>query len=156
MAGAERPLASAGKRRWTLLYDADCGLCAWLLSLVLRWDRAGRLRPLALQRTEADELLGELAPAERIASWHLVAPSGERRSAGAALPALLRLLPGGRLPAACLERAPEFTERGYGWVAAHRSFLSRPVAPSSKRRARRHVRRRERACNADRRRRLRR
>src|SRR5436190_19664464 len=91
--------------RWIVLYDDDCGFCKWLLALLLRWDRAGRLRPLALQRTEADELLAELTPEQRMASWHLIAPTGERRSAGAALAPLLRSLPGGRLPAAGLAHA---------------------------------------------------
>jgi hypothetical protein len=40
------------ERRWALLYDADCGFCTWLLSALLRWDRAGRLHPIALQRSE--------------------------------------------------------------------------------------------------------
>ena len=63
-----------------VLYDAECGLCKWLLSGLLRWDRAARLHPIALQRSEADDLLRELTPAERMASWHLISPTGERRS----------------------------------------------------------------------------
>ena len=111
-------------RRWAVLYDADCGFCTWLLSVLLRWDRSGRLRPIALQRSEADDLLRKLAPAERMASWHLISPTGERRSGGAAMPPLLRALPAGRLPAAGCERFPGLTERGYRWVAEHRSQLS--------------------------------
>jgi predicted DCC family thiol-disulfide oxidoreductase YuxK len=132
-----------GERRWAVLYDADCGFCKWLLAGLLRWDRAGRLRPIALQRPEADELLEELAPAQRMASWHVISPAGDRRSGGDALPPLLRLLPAGRLPAAGFARFPRLTDRAYRWVAEHRSELSRLVPSSAKQRAGRVVQRRE-------------
>jgi predicted DCC family thiol-disulfide oxidoreductase YuxK len=128
---------------WVVLYDADCGLCKWLLSGLLRWDRAERLHPLALQRPEADDLMQELTPDERMASWHLISPSGERHSGGSALPPLLRLLPAGRLPAAVFARFPRFTEEGYRWVAQHRSWLSKLIPSSAKRRAAERVRERE-------------
>jgi predicted DCC family thiol-disulfide oxidoreductase YuxK len=128
---------------WTVLYDGDCGFCKWLLSGLLQWDRAERLRPVALQRPEADELLSDLSTEQRMASWHLVSPDGERRSGGAALPPLLRLLPAGRLPAAAFARAPRITDRGYRWVAEHRSQLSRWVPSGLKRRAARRVESRE-------------
>ena len=124
---------------WAVLYDADCGLCTWLLSVLLRWDRSGRLHPIALQRPEAGDLLRELTPAERMASWHLISPTGERLSGGAALPPLLRALPAGRLPAAVCERFPGLTDRGYRLVADHRSKLSRWLPSSAKRRARQRV-----------------
>jgi predicted DCC family thiol-disulfide oxidoreductase YuxK len=126
-----------------VLYDSDCGFCKWLLAAVLRWDRAGRLQPIALQRPEADDLLHDVAPAERMASWHLIGPEGERHSGGAAAPPLLRLLPAGRFPAAVLARFPALTERGYRWVAEHRSQLSRLVPASAKQRASRRVHERE-------------
>jgi predicted DCC family thiol-disulfide oxidoreductase YuxK len=133
-----------GARRWTVLYDADCGFCIWLLSCLLRWDRGTRLRPIALQRSEADGLLGELAPAERMASWHLISPAGERRSGGAAVAPLLRLLPAGRFAAAAFARFPGLTDRGYRWIAEHRSRFSRFVPAGAKRRAAERVRRPER------------
>ena len=126
-----------------VLYDADCGFCKWLLAGLLRWDRAERLRPLALQRPGADELLLDLGPAERMASWHLISPTGTRRSGGAAVAPLLRLLPRGRVPAAAFARFPKLTERGYRWVAEHRSQLSRWVPTSFKRHASERVRQRE-------------
>ena len=128
---------------WAVLYDADCGFCKWLLSALLRWDRAGRLQPIALQRPEAEELLRELTPTERMASWHLVSPSGERHSGGAALAPLLRVLPAGRIPAAGLARLPNLTDRGYRWVAEHRSQLSRWVPSRAKHSAAQRVERRE-------------
>jgi len=112
----------------------------WLLALLLRWDRRGRLRPAPLQGPEAGELLADLDPAERMASWHLISPDGERSSGGAAIGPLLRLLPGGGVPAAVITRFPGLTARGYRWVAENRSGLSRWVPKGSKDRARERVR----------------
>jgi predicted DCC family thiol-disulfide oxidoreductase YuxK len=131
--------------RWVVLYDADCGFCKWLLAGLFRWDREARLRPIALQRPEADDLLPDLAPPERMASWHLISPTGARRSEGAAVAPLLRLLPQGRVPAAAFARFPRLTERGYRWVAEHRSQLSRWVPMSFKQHASERVRQREQA-----------
>ena len=124
-----------GRRGWLVLYDAECGLCMWLLSLLLRWDRRRRLRPVALQAAGTDDLLHDVAPAERMASWHLISPGGDRWSGGAALAPLLGLLPGGRLPAAAFARLPDLTDRGYRWVADRRTSLSRLVPAWAKRRA---------------------
>jgi predicted DCC family thiol-disulfide oxidoreductase YuxK len=126
-----------------VLYDADCGLCKWLLAGFLRLDRDRRLRPLALQRDEAAALLADLEPSERMASMHLVSADGSRLSGGAALPPLLRAMPGGRLPAAALARFPRFSAAGYRWIAAHRVQLSRFVPRGAKRHAAERVRERE-------------
>lgn len=128
---------------WLVLYDGDCGLCKWLLAGLLRFDRAGHLRPVALQRPEAEALLADLDPAERMASMHLVSPDGARTSGGEALPALLGLLSGGRLPAAALGRFPRSTDRFYRWVATHRIGISRFVPRRLKQRAAERVRARE-------------
>jgi predicted DCC family thiol-disulfide oxidoreductase YuxK len=128
---------------WLVLYDGDCGLCKWLLAGLLRFDRGRRLRPVALQRPEAEALLADLDPVERMASMHLVSPEGTRTSGGEALPALLRLLWGGRLPAAVLGRFPRFTDWFYRWVATHRIGISRFVPGGVKRRAAERVRQRE-------------
>jgi predicted DCC family thiol-disulfide oxidoreductase YuxK len=126
-----------------VLYDDDCGLCKWLLAGLLAWDRGGHLRPLALQRPEAAALLADLTPAERMESWYLIAPGGERHAAGAALAPLLRQLPGGTIAAVVPARAPRCTERGYRWVATHRARLSRLIPQALKRRAAARVHRRE-------------
>jgi predicted DCC family thiol-disulfide oxidoreductase YuxK len=131
--------------RAVVLYDADCGFCTWLLAGLLRFDRPQRLRPVALQRAEAGDLLGDLTPAERMASWHLVCGAGARFSAGAALAPLLALLPRGRVPAAVVARLPGITERAYRRTADHRTQLSRWVPAGAKRRARELVLQRERA-----------
>lgn len=122
-----------------VLYDAECGICRTLLAGLLAWDRERRLRPVALQDLEADELLADMPPAERMSSWHLLSPSGGRQSAGAALPPLLRLLPGGAAPAAVFARFPAATERGYRWIADHRSALARLLPAALKRRADRYL-----------------
>jgi predicted DCC family thiol-disulfide oxidoreductase YuxK len=135
---------TGNQNRWIVLYDRDCGICNWLLSGLLHWDRAERLRPIALQRPQADALLADLTQAERTDSWHLISPSGERHSGGTALPFLLRLLPKGNVPAAALERLPALTDAGYRWVAQHRSQLSKLVPRNLKQRAAERVQKRER------------
>jgi predicted DCC family thiol-disulfide oxidoreductase YuxK len=127
----------------TILYDADCGFCQWTLAGVLAWDRRRRLRPLALQRPEADRLLAGMDHDTKMASWHLVAPDGRVHSAGAAVPALLRLLPGGAPLAALAARLPGVTDRAYRWVATHRTPLSRPVPRRWKTAAKRRIARYE-------------
>lgn len=111
----------------TVIYDADCGFCRLGLALLLIWDRRRSLEALALRSPGADRLLADLSPEQRNASWHLVDEAGRRNSAGAALAPALSLLPGGRLPAGLVARAPRITERGYRWVVDHRGFLGRFV-----------------------------
>ena len=115
-----------------MLYDADCGLCVWLVSLLLAWDRRGLVRPCAIQGERAQGLLSDLGPEARLSSWHLISPDGGRSSGGAAFAPLLRLLPGGAPGAAVTSAAPGLSERGYRWVADHRSALSRLVPARSK------------------------
>jgi predicted DCC family thiol-disulfide oxidoreductase YuxK len=85
-----------------------------------------------------------MTPAERAASWHLVAPDGRRWSAGYAAAPLLRLLPGGRLPAFALGAAPELTDRAYRRVAEHRSWFSKLIPERAKARADRAISSRQR------------
>jgi predicted DCC family thiol-disulfide oxidoreductase YuxK len=102
---------------------------------VLRWDRRRTLEPVALQDGRAAALLADLDEEERMRSAHLVSPGGKRWSGGHAAPPLLRLLPGGRLPAALLGSTPELTERAYRWVAEHRGGFGRPVGARARARA---------------------
>ncbi|HWC86369.1 MAG TPA: DCC1-like thiol-disulfide oxidoreductase family protein [Solirubrobacteraceae bacterium] len=130
--GVMMPTGSAERATWTLLYDADCGFCRVALASLLALDRGPRIRPVALQGPEAATLLADVDPARRADSWHLISPEGDRFSAGAGGPPLLRLLPGGRVPAALLAAAPGPTERAYRWVADHRSALSRWLPSGAK------------------------
>jgi predicted DCC family thiol-disulfide oxidoreductase YuxK len=118
-----------------LLYDSDCGFCRWSLGKVLAWDRRGRIRPVSLQSKEAEELLAGLSEDERLGSWHLVGPDGQLHSAGAGIATLLSLLPGGSPLAAVAARTPRAMERGYRWVAGHRSLWGKLVTDGAKRRA---------------------
>jgi predicted DCC family thiol-disulfide oxidoreductase YuxK len=107
-----------------LLYDADCGFCRWAVDKVLAWNRAGVLRPVALQSPEADGLLPGLNEPTRMASWHLVI-DGAVHSGGAVAAPLLRLLPGGRPLASIAAAFPGLTERAYRLVARNRDGLGR-------------------------------
>ena len=128
-----------------LLYDAECRFCRWSLAWVLRSDRRQAVRPVALQTGEALKLLGPMGEAERMRSWHLVAPDGRTALAGAAAAPLARLLPGGRGPAALLGLSPSLVERAYECIARHRSSLSRPLSRGAIRRADELIAARERA-----------
>jgi predicted DCC family thiol-disulfide oxidoreductase YuxK len=124
-----------------VFYDADCGLCRWLLAKVLAWDRRRRLRPVALQDpAEADRLLGGSPADRRMASWHLVTPDGRVHSAGAAVPPLLRALPGGRPLARIAGAVQPATDRAYRFVADNRSTFGRLLTAGARRRAAERVR----------------
>jgi predicted DCC family thiol-disulfide oxidoreductase YuxK len=109
-----------------LLFDADCGFCRWATAKLLRWDRAGRLRPVPLQSGEAETLLASVPADLRPLSWHLVV-DGRVRSGGRAVAPLLRMLPRGRLLAAVADLTPGGTDATYRWVARHRRRLGRIV-----------------------------
>jgi predicted DCC family thiol-disulfide oxidoreductase YuxK len=115
-----------------VLYDPDCGFCRVSLALLLRWDRRGRLRPVALGTEEADALLQAMPSDERMASWHLV-EGGTVHSGGAAFPPVFARLPGGRPLARASERFPGASDRLYRWAADHRSLLGRPLPASARR-----------------------
>ena len=70
-----------------LLYDADCGFCRWAIDKLLAWDRAGRLRPAALQGPEPT-VSCRMSEEKRMGSWHLVV-DGDVYSGGAAAAPLL-------------------------------------------------------------------
>jgi predicted DCC family thiol-disulfide oxidoreductase YuxK len=107
-----------------LLYDADCGFCRWAVDRVLAWDRAGKLRPAALQGPEAGRLLGGMSEEAKMASWHLVI-DGNVYSGGAVAAPLLRLLPGGRPLAPLVAAFPGLSDRAYRLVARNRDSFGR-------------------------------
>jgi predicted DCC family thiol-disulfide oxidoreductase YuxK len=113
-----------------ILYDADCGFCRWSADKILAWDFHHRLRPVALQDPEADRLLAGMDRQRRMASWHLVTPDGRISSAGAAIPELMRLLPGGLPVAFIAGLAPGPTEMAYRFVANHRDRLASLIGPN--------------------------
>ena len=109
--------------RTALVYDGACGFCRWSAARILRADRDGRLRPVPLADPEIATLLAGLSPEERASSWHLVAPDGTVRSAGAAVSPLLGLLPRLRWLAWLPAATPRLTERAYRFVARHRATI---------------------------------
>jgi len=123
----------------TLLYDSDCGFCRWSLGRVLAWDRRARLRPVSLQSKEAERLLAGMPEEQRMGSWHLLDEDGRIHSAGAGIAPLLRLLPGGSPSASLAARAPRVMDRGYRWIAGHRSLWGKLVTDGAKRRADRRI-----------------
>ncbi|MBV9817952.1 MAG: DUF393 domain-containing protein [Solirubrobacterales bacterium] len=127
---------SDDRGRCIVLWDRDCGFCAWMLAWVLRWDRDRRLRPASIQGPDGDRWLAAMPPERRLASWHLVDEDGEVSSGGRALPAVFRRLPGGAPLAALAALRPPATDAAYDWVAAHRSLLGRPIPAAAKERAR--------------------
>jgi predicted DCC family thiol-disulfide oxidoreductase YuxK len=128
MARGEEPLA--------VLYDGECGFCAWGVAWLLRLDRARQLRPLAIQSEAGARLLAELPEARRLASWHTREQGGPLLSGGAALAPVLARLPMGAPLAALVRRFPRASESLYGLIAAHRAGLGRLVPAASKERAR--------------------
>ena len=108
-----------------ILYDSDCAFCRWSADKLLAWDRRDRLEPVALQDPRSDQLLTGMSDEQKMASWHLVTPDGRTYSAGAAVPPLMRLLPGGRPIAAVASTFPQATERLYQWISRHRDRIAR-------------------------------
>ncbi len=115
------------------------------MGLLLRWDRAERLVPCQIQGPLGERLLAPVPRSERLESWHLVDDRGCVYSGGGAFAPLFEVLPGGELLAKLADRLPALAENGYGWVAQHRSLLSRGVPARAKSRADRTIERRERA-----------
>jgi predicted DCC family thiol-disulfide oxidoreductase YuxK len=109
--------------RVTVLYDEDCGFCRWTADRLRAWDRRGLLRFASIQRSVAS--LAPVPPALWLESVHAVTVDGRVWSGGAAVTAILRALPAGRLPAAIAAFAPDLTERIYRAVARRRTTLGR-------------------------------
>jgi predicted DCC family thiol-disulfide oxidoreductase YuxK len=125
-----------------VLYDHDCGFCRWTLGLLLMWDRRRRLWPAPIVGAVGDRWLAGMPVEERLASWHLVEAAGRVSSAGAGLAVVASYVPGGGLVSPLLRRAPAAVERGYRFVADHRSGFSWFVPGWAVRRATARVERR--------------
>jgi predicted DCC family thiol-disulfide oxidoreductase YuxK len=112
-----------------LLYDADCGLCKFVVARVLELDFSRRFRPLALQDPRAAALLPGLGTEERLRSFHVVDSSGAVHSAGDGLAELVPLL----------RRSPRLASRLYWLVADNRDRLGRFVPGFARRQADRRI-----------------
>jgi predicted DCC family thiol-disulfide oxidoreductase YuxK len=119
----------------TVLFDRDCGFCRWTVGRLLAWDRAGRLRPVAIQSEDGQRLLADVAPERRLASAHAVDAAGRRTSGGDTVAPIAAVLPAGAPVAALARRAPALARAGYGVIAGRRSLLGKLVSDRAKARA---------------------
>ena len=126
---ASRTSSSDSPERAWLLYDADCGLCKFVVARVLELDRARRLRPVALQDPRAAGLLPGLDAEERLRSFHLVDSAGAVHSAGDGLAELVRPL----------RRFPRLSSWLYWLVAGNRDRLGRFIPGFARRQADRRI-----------------
>jgi predicted DCC family thiol-disulfide oxidoreductase YuxK len=126
---ASRTSSTASADQAWLLYDADCGLCKFVVARVLELDRARRFRPLALQDAKAAALLPGLGEEERMRSFHVVDPDGTVHSAGDGLAAVFPPL----------KRAPRLASRAYRLVADNRDRLGKLIPGAARRQAERRI-----------------
>lgn len=110
-----------------VLYDGSCGFCKVMLAVLLRWDRARRLDAAPIQSALGQQVLAKIPAEDRLKSWHLRDDAGALHSGGPALPVVFAVLPRGGAFARLASQFPAATARAYGWVAAHRVLLGRPL-----------------------------
>jgi predicted DCC family thiol-disulfide oxidoreductase YuxK len=111
--------------RVVVLYDDRCGFCRWSAARITAWDRNRRVRFAAIRSAEGEARLVGTDGARRDDSWHLITRDGRVASAGAAVPLLLRELPGGRPLARFADALPRTTEHVYRAVARRRGAIGR-------------------------------
>ncbi|MFI5206556.1 MAG: thiol-disulfide oxidoreductase DCC family protein [Gemmatimonadales bacterium] len=111
--------------QWTLIFDGECGVCRAAVELLRSRNKDGRLSFVPFQDSEALARLPNVPRDDLERAMHLVAPDREVLRGAAALPAILRLIPGGA-PLALLYRlpaAPWLAARVYRMVARSRYKL---------------------------------
>jgi predicted DCC family thiol-disulfide oxidoreductase YuxK len=111
-----------------LLYDEECGVCRAAIRGILKLAPRGRLKPVGLRTERAVALFPDRSEEERLASFHLVSPTGERWSGPEAVSHLLDEIPSLRPAGRLLRGTPALqhaTASAYGWVARNRGRLSR-------------------------------
>jgi predicted DCC family thiol-disulfide oxidoreductase YuxK len=126
-----------------VLYDGDCGFCRWMLARLLAWDRAGAVRPVAIQSSDGQDLLEAISPDVRLASWHFVSADGCLYSGAAAAAPLMRLLPRGEPFGRLAGLSPALSDAAYRLVAQNRTVAGRLLSREAKRRAKRRIDERE-------------
>jgi predicted DCC family thiol-disulfide oxidoreductase YuxK len=115
-----------------VLYDSDCGFCRWTLNWALARDSNHVLEPHPIQSDTGAELLSDMDPEERMRSAHVVHEDGRRESAGAAMRAVLDVLPPARRLAWLARISPRATDAAYRVVARHRGAFGRLVRSSDR------------------------
>ncbi len=119
----------------TVLYDEECGFCRYLLAILLRMDRHGRLLPIPIQGFDGQRLLSDLTPRERLATAHVVSATGRVYSGGDIAVPIARELPLGVGAAGVAARLGAPTRWAYGQLAANRTRLGRFVTSGRRERA---------------------
>ncbi len=122
--GTPRPMSHYGYQR-TLIFDGECGFCRRAVTLLMRWDKYGRLRFVPFQDPAALAQLPAIPRASLEQAMHLVTPAGEVYAGATAVPVILRLLKWGR-PLALAFRfpgVPAVAARIYRIVARNRHRL---------------------------------
>ena len=87
-------------------YDARCGYCSDFRKLLDFMDPNGHLGFVSLAVAEDSGILADVHPSLRFRSSHLVLPDGRIASGATAPPALVGLLPAGKLNSKVLECVP--------------------------------------------------
>jgi predicted DCC family thiol-disulfide oxidoreductase YuxK len=106
-----------------VLYDGDCGFCAWSAARLRAWDRPGRFAIATIQASSA--LLAGVPAERRLDAMHTVDADGRVYTGAEAMTRVLRELRGGALPAAIGRRWPGSAERLYRAIARRRATLGR-------------------------------
>lgn len=117
-----------------LVIDGTCGFCRWSAERILRHDRDGRVRAVAMHESDGRDAIAGLDSDVAAASWHLRTPDGRLHSAGAVVAPLASVLHHGAPVAALARRFPRATDVTYRWGAARRDVWGRMLRRAQQRR----------------------
>ena len=115
---------------FTVLYDRDCGFCAWATRWIRRADRDDRLRIVALQDAPQDPRLAPIVEGRDLrCALHAVDEQGAVHAGGDAVLSVQERLPGGALITAWrrLPGAAALADLAYHTTARNRDHLGRLV-----------------------------
>ena len=96
----------AGERRPLFLFDSDCGICTRLMGVASFLDASHSVGFLPISEAAEQGLLESVDRARWYSSSHFVHPDGAISSGGDSIVDLVYHLPGGRVPAVLISRAP--------------------------------------------------
>ncbi len=110
-------------RRYTVIYDGDCGVCSRSVKLLAKWDRNQDLEIIPSQTPGVCERFPWIPPRAYVESIQVIRCSdGRTWQAAAALEELLNVLPKGRLISwlFSIPFARPLADRFYRWFARNR------------------------------------